>query len=127
MSRNAPTVLVEPGALAETERLRDVDLHVVDEVAIPDRLEEPIGEPEREDVLRRLLAEKVVDPEDLLLAEDLVQARVQRHGAREIGAERLLHDDARPLDEVRLAERPHRRQRRAGRHAQVVQPAALRR
>jgi hypothetical protein len=66
---------------------------VVDEVAIPDRLEEPIGETERENVLRGLLAEKVIDSEDLFLVEHLVQACVQRHRARKVGAERLLHDD----------------------------------
>ena len=41
-------------------------------VAVPDRLEQAVGEPQREDVLRRLLAEEVVDAEDLLLVEDLV-------------------------------------------------------
>ena len=117
--------LVEPGPLAETEGLGHVDLHVVDEVAVPDRLEEAVGEAEREDVLRGLLAEKVIDPEDLLLAEHLVDLRVQRHRALEVGAERLLHDDARPLDEARVAERPHGGQRRAGRHAQVVQATTL--
>ena len=71
MSRNAPVCLVERRALAEPERLRHVDLHVVDEVAVPDRLEEAVGEAEGEDVLRRLLAEEVVDAEDLLLGEDL--------------------------------------------------------
>ena len=92
---------VEAGALAEAQRLRHVDLHVIDEVAIPDRLEQAVGEPERENVLRRLLAEEVVDAKDLLLGEHLVQLRVQRHRTREIGAERLLHDDARALARAR--------------------------
>ena len=39
------------------------------------------------------LAEEVVDAEDLLLVEDLVQHVVERHGAGQVGAERLLHDD----------------------------------
>src|SRR5258708_3133697 len=112
-----PNRFVKPAAFAETQRLRYVDLHVVDEVAIPDRLEESVGETERENILRRFLAKKVVDPEDLLLAEYFVQAPIQRHCTREVGAEWLFHDDPRALDEVRLAERPYRRQRRAGRHA----------
>jgi len=41
---------------------------VVDVVAVPDRLEQPVGEPEGQDVLGRLLAQEVVDPEDLFLA-----------------------------------------------------------
>jgi len=32
-------------ALAQAQRLGHIDLHVVDEVAIPDRLEQSIGEP----------------------------------------------------------------------------------
>ena len=60
------------------ERLGHVDLHVVDEVAVPDRLEQAVGEAEREDVLRRLLAEEVIDAEDLVLVEDLVQLGVER-------------------------------------------------
>ena len=105
-------LLVERGAVVEPERLRHVDLHVIDEVAVPDRLEQTVGEAEREDVLRRLLAEEVIDPEDLLFVEHLVQLGVQRHRAREIGAERLLHDDARALDETGLAQHAHRRQAR---------------
>ena len=38
----------------------------------------PVGEPEGQDVLRRLLPEEVVDPEDLLLLEDPVQLLVER-------------------------------------------------
>ena len=113
-------LLVEAGALGEAERFRHVDLHVIDEVAIPDRLEEAVGEAEGEDVLRRLLAEEVVDPEDLFLGEDLVQLRVQRDRAVEIGAEGLLHDDARATDEFGLGEQAHRRQRRLGRDTEIV-------
>jgi len=107
---------VERGALAEAERLRHVDLHVVDEVAVPDRLEQAVRESEREDVLRWLLAEVVIDAKDLLLREYFVQLRVELDGAREIGAERLLHDDARLGDQARLAQRAHRGERRARRN-----------
>ena len=61
--------LVEAGARADRERLGHVDLDVVDVVAVPDRLEHAVREPQREDVLHRLLAEVVVDPEDLRLVE----------------------------------------------------------
>ena len=57
------------------ERLRHVDLDVVDEVAVPDRLEQAVAEAEGQNVLRRLLAEEMVDAEDLVLGEDLVQLR----------------------------------------------------
>ena len=55
-------------ALLDADRLGDGDLHVVDVVAVPQRLEEAVGEAEDQDVLHRLLAEIVIDAEDLLLA-----------------------------------------------------------
>ena len=57
----------------DAEALGHRDLHVLDVVAVPDRLEERVGEAEVEDVLHRLLAEVVVDAEDALLGEDAVQ------------------------------------------------------
>ena len=109
--------LVEPDALLERQRLGHVDLHVVDVVAVPDRLEQAVGEAEGEDVLRRLLAEEVVDAEDLALVERLVQRGVQPPGAGQVGAERLLHDDPAALDEVGVgrASAPRRARRSAGR------------
>ena len=65
--------LVEAAAHLDRERLRDVDLDVVDVVAVPDRLEHAVGEAQREQVLHRLAAEVVVDPEDAALLEDRVQ------------------------------------------------------
>ena len=58
-------LLVERGAPLDAERLGDGDLHVVDELAVPDRLEDAVREPQRQHVLDRLLAEVVVDAEDL--------------------------------------------------------------
>ena len=63
--------LVEADAVVDREGLGHVDLDVVDVVPVPDGLEEPVGEAEGQDVLRRLLAQEVVDAEDLLLVEDL--------------------------------------------------------
>ena len=98
--------LVESGTIAEAQRLRHVDLHVIDEVAIPDRFEQAVGEAECENVLRRLLAEKVIDPENLFLVEYLVQLRVQCDGAREVRAERLFHHDSGALDEPGFIQHP---------------------
>ncbi len=117
--------LVEGRALLEAECLRYVDLHVVDVVAVPDRLEQAVGEAEGQDVLRGLLAQEVVDAEDLLLVEHLVQLGVERHGRGEIGAERLLHDDPAALDQIGVAEHVHDRQCCLRRDAEVVQPAQL--
>ena len=87
------------------KRLGHVDLHVRDVLAVPDRLEQTVREPEREDVERGFLAEEVVDAEDLALVERLRAASSFSSTALgEVGAERLLHDDARALGEPDLAE-----------------------
>ena len=116
-----PGSLVEAGARADRERLRHVDLHVVDVKAVPDRLEQAVREAQREDVLRGLLAEEVVDAEHLLLREHLVHLGVERAGAREVGPERLLHDHPRVLHQAGVAEQADRLAGGGRRNAQVMQ------
>ena len=105
-------LLVEAGAALDPDRLGDRDLDVVDELAVPDRLEDAVREAQRQHVLDRLLAEVVVDPEDLALVEVLVQLGVQRLRRLEVVAERLLDDQARPAPvDAALAERRRRSSR----------------
>ncbi len=84
--------LVVAGARADPDLLDGGDLDVVDEVAVPDRLEHPVGEPEREHVLDGLLAQVVVDAVDLALVEDGAKLGVQLPRRGEVVAERLLDD-----------------------------------
>ena len=44
-------LLVEPAALLDADRLGGGDLHMVDVIAIPDRLEKAVGKAQRHDVL----------------------------------------------------------------------------
>ena len=67
MSRIAPVCFVERGAVLDPDRLGDGDLHVVDVVAVPQRLEDAVGKAQHHDVLDRLLAEEMVHPIDLRL------------------------------------------------------------
>ena len=61
VARGADAVVVA-GAAADADVLGHRDLHVVDVVAVPDRLEHRVGEAQGQQVLDRLLAEVVVDP-----------------------------------------------------------------
>ncbi len=70
------------------------DLHVVDMGGIPQRFVERIGEAQRHQILHRLLAEIMVDAEDLLLVEDRADLVVQRARRRQVPSDRLLHHDA---------------------------------
>ncbi len=110
-------LLVEPAAALDADRLGHGDLHVVDEVAVPDGLEDAVGEAQDEDVLDGLLAEVMVDPEDLALAERRGHGGVERLGRGGVAPERLLdHERSRRRAAARqagLAE--HRRDEREDR------------
>src|SRR5262249_33375255 len=72
--------------------------------AIPERLQEPVGEAEEQHVMDRTLPEVVVDPEDRRFVERPEEDTVElpRRGA--VVTERFLDDHARPLHRPRLAE-----------------------
>ena len=125
-------LLVERAAVLDADRLGDRDLDMVDVAAVPDRLEDPVAEPEDQQVPDRLLPEVVVDAVDLRLAEDLADLAVQADRRVEVVAERLLDDDPAPAALVALVVEPHPAQlgddlgerRRLGR--EVVEAVAAR-
>ncbi len=88
--------VVVAGAAADADVLGHGDLHVVDVVGVPDRLEHVVGEAHRQDVLDRLLAEVVVDAEDRPRGEDGGQHVVELARRLEVVAEGLLDHHATP-------------------------------
>ena len=121
--------VVEAAAMADAELLVDGDLHVVDVIAIPDRLEHAVGEAQHQDVLDRLLAEVVIDPVDLVLVEDFQQCAVQGLGRGEVGAERLFDHQPPPravglLQQTGAAELAADRRECIRRRCQIEQPVA---
>ena len=118
-------LLVEARAAGDGKRLGHFDLDVIDVVSVPDRLEEAVREAQGEDVLDRLLAEEVVDAEDVRLAEHGVHGGIELLGGAEIPAKRLLDDDPGPLGEAGLAEHGHDPRERRRRDGQVIDAARL--
>ena len=55
---------------ADIELLIDNNLHMVDVVPVPDRLEHSVGKAQHQNVPHGLFAEIVIDPVDLALVED---------------------------------------------------------
>ena len=117
-------LVVEAPPPLDRQRLGHIDLHVADVLAVPQRLEQAIGETEGQDVVDRLLAEEVVNPEDLRFAEDRMQRLVEGPGRGQIGAEGLLDDDAGAdaLGQAGRAEHDHRRPTRVRRDGQMEEP-----
>ncbi len=64
--------VVVAGATLEGEGLVPDDVDTLDVLGVPHGLEDPVGEAEPQDVLHGLLAEEVIDPEDVLLAHDFM-------------------------------------------------------
>ena len=126
-------LLVERAAVLDPDRLGDGDLDMVDVAAVPDRLEDPVAEPEDEEVADRLLAEVVIDPIDLRLAEDLADLAVEPDRRLEVVAEGLLDDDPSPAAVVLLVVESDPAQlgddlgerRRLGREVEEVVAAAV--
>ena len=88
--------LVEPSALFGANGLSHRDLHVIDVIAVPDRLEEAVPEPKGHDVLDRFLPEEMVDAIDLVLGQYRENGAIEGSRALEIAPERLLDDYAPP-------------------------------
>ena len=97
----------------------------VDRLAAPGPLNHRVGEPEDQDVLHRLLAEVVVDPEHLRLVEDLAHRATELTGARQVVPDRLLEHDPRLLPEAALADPADDRRDGGGRRAAIEQPPTL--
>ncbi len=90
-------------------------------IGVPDRLQEPVGEAEVEQVLDRLLAQVVIDAEDLVLAKDGVERRVEPPGTGQVPAERLLDDDSGAIGAVGLAQQAHHLAKERRRDREVVE------
>src|SRR5947208_16037742 len=116
-------LLVEAAAPLDPEALGHSDLHALDVVAVPDRLEERVREAEDEEVLHRLLPEVVVDAEDARLVEDFVQRLVEGLRRGEIPPEGLFDDDARVAGAARSPEPPDHGLEQARRDGEVVERA----
>ena len=85
--------VVEVAAAVDAEALGHRDLHGLDVVAAPQRLEDRVGEPQVQDLLQAHLPEVVVDAEQLRLVDVLVQLGGQRRGGLLVVPERLLDQD----------------------------------
>ena len=87
--------VVEAAAILHAEVLGHGDLDTLNAVPVPQGLDDGVGEPEEQDVHGRLLAQEVIDAQDLPLIEQFAQLGVQLAGGRQVVAERLLDDDPR--------------------------------
>ena len=89
-------------SVLDPDAFRSGDLHIVDMLAVADRLEDGIGKPEHQEVLNRLLPQIVIDAVDLMLGEGATNACIQGDCARQALAEGFLDDDPDPGSLLRV-------------------------
>ena len=104
-SRIVAGLIVESASALHAEIFRHRDLHALDMVAIPERLQKRVGEPEEQHVADGLLAQVMVDAKYRLTRRN-VPSRIAIQLARrgQVGPERLFHDDAGAFRAIRFAE-----------------------
>ncbi len=92
-----PGMIVIGRAMLHPHGFRHGDLHVVHVAAVPDRLENPIGEPEYHQVLHRFLAQVMIDAEHLRFVQATGKRGIEFAGRRQIMSKRLFDDHAPPV------------------------------
>jgi hypothetical protein len=85
-------LLVKRAAPLHAKIFRHRDLHTLHAIPVPERLHERVGEPEKQHVVRRSLAQVMINTEDPSLIEAGEQRAVERSRGREVTAEGFLDD-----------------------------------
>ena len=122
-------VVAGPGS--DAFRFAHRDLHVIDVLVVPNRLEDAVGKPDDHQILNGFFPQIVIDAEDLRFVEHAPRHAVDGLGGGQIAADRFLDDDAgvgRMSTRLRrqsglLKSLAHRR-KRTGRDAQIENPVA---
>ena len=83
-------LIVKCAAALHAEILRHRDLHALDVLAIPERLEHRVGEAEEQHVVDGLLSEVMVNAEDALLVERFEQNPVEPLRRGEIACRKVF-------------------------------------
>jgi hypothetical protein len=124
--------LVIAATALDPQLLASGDLDVVDEAPVPDRLEDGVREAEDQQVLDRLLAQVVIDPEDLPFVASLLHQPVERARGRQVPPERLLdHHPREPavvgrVDQAGALQLLEQHREGAGRRSEVMEAVPAR-
>jgi len=109
-----PGIVIEGDAPFKAHGLGHGDLHVIDMRRVPQRFEHQVGKAQRQQVLHRLLAEIVVDPENPVFGEGPRDRIIDLAAGGEVRAQRFFEAHAH-----RLARQPRRLQPLDGRAEQA--------
>ena len=96
--------VVEMTAILDAEGFGHRDLHAGDVVAVPQRFEHRVREPQEQHLDQAHLAQEVIDPVELRLVDVLMDLLVQGLGRLEVVSERLFDHDPRVLGKPGIGE-----------------------
>src|SRR5260370_28539837 len=82
--------LVEASAALDPHSFGRRDLHIVDRIAVPERLEVTVGKAQHQNILDRFFAEKMIDPIDLVFGQHPEDLRVECLRRCEVVPKRLF-------------------------------------
>src|SRR5262249_43746774 len=115
----AGLIIERPPAL-NSEVFRHGDLHTLDLIAVPERLEERIREAEEHHVMDGSFSQIMIDAEDVLLVESAEQNLVKCLRRGQVVAEGLFDDDAGAASTIRFGQLFHNKSKQCGRNSEVV-------
>jgi hypothetical protein len=98
----------------DPELLRHCDLHTLDVIPVPDRLQKAIGEAKEQKIENRFFTEVVVDPKDSRFRKHRVKCSVQQLSRGKVVSKGLLDDDSCIFYAVRFGERVDDTRKRLG-------------
>src|SRR5262245_7199858 len=87
---------IESRTLLNAQRFRNGNLHMIDIIAIPQRLEDSISESEDEKVLYRIFSQVMIDAIHLRFVENAEHDLIKAPLRFQVASKRLLDDNARP-------------------------------
>src|SRR5207244_413769 len=89
--------IIVTATLLDADGFSHGNLHVINVAAVPDRLENSVGETKSQNILDGFFAQVVIDAVDLLLLHDLEQLLVQGLRRVQVATKGLLDNDPPPL------------------------------
>src|ERR1700691_444552 len=121
-----PSIVVELSPPFDPELLRQCDLHTLDVITIPDRLQEAGGEEKEQKIETGLFTKVVVDAKDSRFRKHRMKSGIQLLRRGEIVPEGLLDNRSSIFHAVRLCKRLDNTHKKTWRNSQIVRWAARR-
>src|ERR1022692_4973291 len=121
-----PSIVVELPPSLDAEFLRHCDLHTLDVIPIPDRLQEAVGEAKEQKIENGLFTKVVVDAKDSRFRKHGMKSGIQLLRRGEIVPEGLLDNHSSIFHAVRLCERLDNTHKKTWRNRQIMRWAARR-